>query len=362
MVTQITLFQYRLKSLLGGIAILAIVVAFLSMAARRELAIRQLVLDAGGIANTRSARLGLVQIVWGIDLSGCRDAKSALVAAIAKSHHIKRLILKNTNVNDETMGYIGQLRELEVLDLSGTNVGDLGLRRIRQLVNLEVLLLRDLGVSDKVIAATLLRNPRLINLDLTSTGAGELTLRAVRRLNQLDLCILSGTGITDETLALIDGHETISGLVLRGCDISDTGIRNLQHMPSLRTISLLETHVTQDGEDYLFGEFPSLCSICTRYGKERLRSSSCSEKRREDEADQMEGSPTRNKTQGTRHTLRGRRLGKLGGSQAPARKLRPDRRRDRRCCQPSVRCRRGGTFPVLWGRASDRHCDRTLPT
>jgi hypothetical protein len=123
------------------------------------------------------------------------------------------------------------LKDLKTLSINDTNITDDGLSQLKNLRKLEVLFLDGTAITD--------------------TGIKELAgLTELRRL------FAKGTAITDVSIeAVRSNHEKLESLQVANTKITDQAIAHLERMPHLFYVSLDETAVLVWGE---FGRTPTI--------------------------------------------------------------------------------------------------------
>ena len=88
------------------------------------------------------------------------------------------LQMANSDVTDETVGFLAGLQKLQELDLNDTQVTDTGLAVLAQLPRLRVLRLRGTKITNDGFREHLLAKPTLLELDVRETEVASKTLRA----------------------------------------------------------------------------------------------------------------------------------------------------------------------------------------
>jgi Leucine-rich repeat (LRR) protein len=151
---------------------------------------------------------------------------------------------------DSTVGHLGCLTKVEVLELEKTEVTDEGLAQIKGLTNLRKLHLSNTRVTDAGLAHLKgLTGLELIQLDNTQvTDAGLSHLKGMTRLTDLNL---EETQITDLGLSHLKALISMRRLDLDGTLVSDVGLAHLKNLADLRELSLQNTRVTDAGLSHL---------------------------------------------------------------------------------------------------------------
>jgi hypothetical protein len=162
----------------------------------------------------------------------------------AKLRRLKLLYLGGGRITDDGLIALKDLTELRLLILWGNPISGDGLKHLRGLKKLRHLDLANTHVTDS----------RLVDLrDLT--GLERIDLPNNRQLtgaflehladlpNVKDL-VLRGCGITDSALRNLSRSKTVESLMLDRTAVTDSGLSHLRGLTSLRSLDLSETAVT----------------------------------------------------------------------------------------------------------------------
>lgn len=125
-----------------------------------------------------------------LDLTNSRGLSSTDFARLRKLDRLKGPDLFRTSANDEVLGYVGELHNMENLTLDLTSVTDAGLKHITGLTNLK-------------------------NLSLNGTSITDKGLESVIALKELETLKLRGTEVTDDGIRLLTSVPTLRLLCLR---------------------------------------------------------------------------------------------------------------------------------------------------
>jgi len=157
-----------------------------------------------------------------LTLAGADKFDAGAVAGFPSFKKLERLVLRGTNVTDESLRYIGKLSHLRVLDLTRSNVGDAGLAHLTQLDKLAELALAQARVE----------------------GPGLVHLASLDALERLDLI---GNPINGAGLAALGQCKRLAFLQLDGANITDDALMLLAKAPSLKQVQLINTRVSPQG-------------------------------------------------------------------------------------------------------------------
>lgn len=204
----------------------------------------------GAVLNDRDLLLLKGRRVRSLSLSGQRYLKSGAFAALP-GLPITRLNVSFTDIGDEALRYIGQLKQIETLNLNGCKkITADGFKYICDLPKLRILHIEGLTVSDKIAPY-------------------------IKRMSKLEKLFAEGsTGIGDET---IKAMETLPLIVVRmtDCDgITDRGLEALEKLPDTSKIEVGSKLVTDKGFEKLTQRFDNIAKIrldgCTRIGDKSM--------------------------------------------------------------------------------------------
>jgi hypothetical protein len=132
------------------------------------------------------------------------------------------LDLYNTEVTDDGLKELSNLRNLTTLNLSRTNVTDAGLKELANLKNLTTLYLHETKV--------------------TNVGMKELA-----KLKNLTVLNLGDTKVTDAGVKELANLKSLTTLDLSHTEVTDAGLKELANLKNLTTLNLSFTKVTKDG-------------------------------------------------------------------------------------------------------------------
>jgi len=152
-----------------------------------------------------------------------------------------------SNVTDEGMEGVGDLKHLRCLGLTGTRITDRAIATIGKARNeIETFWLHGTAVTSAA-GDSLARLRRLRILEMSDTRFGDEGVRSIASLERLARLLLDGTPITDVALQYIAGMKTIGYLDVTGTQITDSGLAALHECMSLRRVIVDRTRVTRAG-------------------------------------------------------------------------------------------------------------------
>jgi Leucine-rich repeat (LRR) protein len=245
---------------------------FESLSALTQLAaLRSLTLPAG-LTSVGAEPLGALAALESLSIcdSQLDDAGLAFVERLSR---LRRLQLNGAAIGDAGMTRLSGLVELRELNLTGTGVSDAGLAALRPLVRLERLSLngttvtlsgvvglfvdgqgRTLVAALKALGlATVDERGDVVEIDVAGTDLGDAELRHLGPLPSLRTLHLAGTKVTDAGLAELGqlaetgGLAGLERLYLAKCNVTDAGLRHVARLPRLRALNLYGTKLTSAG-------------------------------------------------------------------------------------------------------------------
>lgn len=155
---------------------------------------------------------------------------------LASLPFVERLYLKDGQVNDEGMKYVGQLERLKILMIwDGTAITDAGVERLRHLRNLSEIHLTRSQVTDQAIAY-LAEIPTLEEISMQENQFTDQAVEYAARLPQLKRLYMS-QNVTDEGLSHL---AKIATLELAWLDCSEITVDGLEKLVTLKNLQELQ--------------------------------------------------------------------------------------------------------------------------
>ena len=167
----------------------------------------------------------------------CHDARDAVVLHILHLENFVSVNLSRSPASEDALTQLAGIGGLRALKLADTKLTDAGLSKLAALTQLE-----SLDLSGTQIMGSGLRDlealPKLTALHLNRTSIGDDSLDNLSQLTQLNILFLQkqavdGIGappkpITDAGLVHLSGLRQLRLLDLRGTNVTNTGVADLQ--------------------------------------------------------------------------------------------------------------------------------------
>ena len=175
---------------------------------------------------------------------------------------LQRIDLSGTGPEIRAIDNINHLTFLDNLSLNSTAVSDQALEKLK-LSALVGLNLAQTSISDNSLYAIAASSPRLRWIQLRGnshvTNRGIIALAHSPRITALLLQEVSR--LDDACLTAVSRANNLGMLVLRGDNITNTGLEYLAPSAKLRSLDLSATHITSDGLNSLL-KLKSLKTLC----------------------------------------------------------------------------------------------------
>jgi Leucine Rich Repeat (LRR) protein len=150
-----------------------------------------------------------------------------LLRRLARTTTLTYLSLAGTQISDDGLQHLQNMKQLKVLSLARTAVTDAGLKQLQPLGQLEYLGLRGTKVTDDGLQ-TVAGFRRLKGLHLGDTAITSRGIAALKPLAKLDFLRLRGTKIGDEAIEPLSELAALRRLDVGGTAISDAGVARLR--------------------------------------------------------------------------------------------------------------------------------------
>jgi hypothetical protein len=245
-------FQFRLRSLVLGMSIIAVALA----PVRAEIARCQAI---QGIVEHVSRCRGEVffDYQWieeGVVLRQLKNNQPGWIRKCLGAYafaHIIEIRLDRQIVDLSTLKQIAaNCPKLRHLSLRGASVNDTMMEQVALCRQLEFLELSDTNISEKALTQ-LAYQDRLETLCLENTKVSGSSFVTISKLDKLRNVTLENADIDDHDVAQLADSKSIETLFLAGTEITDASIPHLARMPNLATISLNRTRITASGKAQL---------------------------------------------------------------------------------------------------------------
>jgi internalin A len=241
-------------------------------------------------------RLQQLQQLEDLTLDATEAITDAAASYLRANKHLRKLVLRGTDVTDVGMPYLAALTGLKSLDLSHTMVGDVGLESLPALSELEELDLggtRITGINLNFLK--LLPNlkklsfngiqrrnagacwtPLITDLDLDTisllSGLEDLNLGVGVSLGRTSVPVGAGnchvTGgiqLTDLGVAKLAKLTKLRSLDISGAKITPAGLKVLKSLPQLERLSLWNCTALDDSAAPEFAALPKLTNLDLSY-------------------------------------------------------------------------------------------------
>jgi Leucine-rich repeat (LRR) protein len=262
-------YQFRLRTLLIAVAIVAIPCAWLGSRIERKRNQQQTVdmfREYGG-----GIRFDYQQPSGAGTANGPAWLRSLLgenvFSEVIEVHFIGASdLVQGTGgkVTDEVLKKIESLSEVKTLHLTMTpKITDAGIASVSRLKKLNYLAIGGTQVTNAGLA-NLKELPQLEHLFLGGNRISDSGLENLKGLSTLRELGLHEEAVTDEGLATVESLSSLEYLMLGGPRITDAGLEHLKGLKRLKKLSFNGTKVTNEGVAGLRRTLPN-CTIAIYY-------------------------------------------------------------------------------------------------
>jgi internalin A len=241
-------------------------------------------------------RLQQLQQLEELTLDATEAITDAAASYLRANKHLRKLVLRGTDITDVGMPYLAALTGLKSLDLSHTMVGDVGLESLPALSELEELDLggtRITGINLNFLKllpklrklsfngiqrrnAGACWTPLITDLDLDTisllSGLEDLNLGVGVSLGKTGVPVGAGnchvTGgiqLTDLGVAKLAKLTKLRRLDISGAKITPTGLKMIEKLPQLERLSLWNCAALDDSAAPEFKSFAKLSNLDLSY-------------------------------------------------------------------------------------------------
>jgi hypothetical protein len=175
--------------------------------------------------------------------------------------HDVTMISFSDGLTDADMACLGKLTRIDTLALNPSNVSDVGLTHLSRLTSLRWLSIHSSFSSTDALVVRLQRHKvpsRLRGLNLDRSDVTDSGLKHLDHLPDLELLGLDGTGVTDMGLGHLGRLTALYYLFLNDTQVSDEGLVHLKGMVNLARLHLKGTKVTAAGVSELKKALPKV--------------------------------------------------------------------------------------------------------
>jgi hypothetical protein len=186
----------------------------------------------------------------GIDNAALRKFRALPLEALDVSY---------TDINDDGMTYIGDMKSLRRLRMSSVNVHDPGLKHIEGLHSLESLNINHLSITDKSIP--ILNKLPLKELHIDFVDVFQDHMRELN-LPQLERLAVRGVLFTDESVQVLAKFRNLTDLTLTEMPVSKEGLFSLvKHLKHLKRLEVSQTTILEQDSPALSRLLPAGCIV-----------------------------------------------------------------------------------------------------
>jgi len=241
-------------------------------------------------------RLQQLQQLEDLTLDATEAITDAAASYLRANKHLRKLVLRGTDITDVGMPYLAALTSLKSLDLSHTMVGDVGLESLPALSELEELNLggtRITGINlnflkllpklKKLSFSGIQRRnagacwtPLITDLDLDTisllSGLEDLNLGVGVSLGKTGVAagagnchVTGGIQLTDLGVAKLAKLTKLRRLDISGARVSPAGLKVLESLPQLERLSLWNCTALDDSAASKFAAAPKLTMLDLSY-------------------------------------------------------------------------------------------------
>lgn len=174
-----------------------------------------------------------------VSLDFDRNVTDDSLKQLADVQNLRKLRLPGSLITDDGLKHLAAHTGLKDIDLGVTLVSDTGVDDLVKLSNLESVGLSGTRLSDKGVAK-LASLPKLRTLNIGYTKVTDLCLEHLAATGVKEL-MLYNTDVGDAGLlkvAELGGLQQLTKLDLRGCKVTDNGIKALKALPELFALDI----------------------------------------------------------------------------------------------------------------------------
>jgi hypothetical protein len=228
-------YQYRLRTLLILMTLLAVWMSWISHRARQQKFAVEKIQALGGTVNYDYQKI--TGDVYHFNDQASPSGPEWLRKLFGDEYfqNVVWVTLSKTTVTDDDLAILKNLTDLKGLNLNETKITGSGLVHLTGLKNLQCLLLDKTLVEDcSLVHLRNLISLRYLSLNSTRiTDAGMINLHKLTNLE--DVLWLENTQITDEGLKHLNNLKKLKVLILFHTQVTEKGIKNLQNdLPNIK--------------------------------------------------------------------------------------------------------------------------------
>jgi Leucine-rich repeat (LRR) protein len=228
------LLQYRLRSLLAAVALIAVAISPLAKW-HRDWQAEQIIING---LKKEATRVG-VRTEW--RAPGWLPESVAKVPGFRRLFdHVSSIELDGERFSSQSLAALESLKDLESFSIEKGSLSDSGFDSLASLKTLESLFLIGPHVSDeqliRIAGLPRLKSLRLDNTSLTDTG-----LAALRNLHDLETLVIGSNSLSGKGLAQLKELSKLEALRVRGNRLEDRALPAIEQLQSLKYLELEDT-------------------------------------------------------------------------------------------------------------------------
>lgn len=159
---------------------------------------------------------------------------------------ITKVVASRTNVSDEDLKDLIDLKSVTALTLDNTAISDDGLKIIVGFENLTRLSLWQTKITDSGLRE-LAGLKRLTSLNLLECSLSDVGMKELKVLKGLTELSISGQHLTDLSLKELSELENLNKLVFVNAQLTDAGLTELSKFKQLTELNINRTKITNGG-------------------------------------------------------------------------------------------------------------------
>lgn len=191
-------------------------------------------------------------------LLGTTNVDDSGISLLTNLPRLQLLGLRQTLITDEALPHLAQIPSLRKIYLSDTPLTDSGIAHLAAIEGLQQLALKNTEITAQGLAK-LQELTTLERLWLDSTPIGDEAVALIARsFPRLEVLFIGDTGVTDAGVSELAALSSLAVLNLEATEVSDASIPTLAGMKNLVRIQLKDTAVTSAGIEALAAQNPDL--------------------------------------------------------------------------------------------------------
>ena len=253
-----SLLRFRLRTLLGFVALIALLLAPVASWHRELQKEHDIVAGlknecaSGLVVHETEGLYGVQekQEFAGVAVGSIWSPPEWLPDSVAKVSGLRRLFdrvnwlgIHGDRFSDRTLAPLADLSQLESLWIGKGDLTPAGFQALLRLTNLRTLRLPEATITDEQLAQ-LCQLTRLEFLDLGKTEVSDDGIAAISRLHNLGTLRITSHRISGKGFESLKSLRPLTGLFVEADGLTDEGIASIQQLQSLEGMELRKTHLT----------------------------------------------------------------------------------------------------------------------